>query len=228
MAKTIEDLFIFLVFASDILFLFFFFLNNKKLKLFKPIVAAAFYCVADLLVNFIALEIKQPSVALIAYECFTAVEYTIFAFIIWSNIKNVKFRSFILVISALFLTFLPIYYITADFGSIDSIPIGISTILILIFSFYFFFEQMNDTQSLFIYTKYIFWFITGVMIYLAGSFFIYVSANHVEKSIRETFWLFTNVFYITKNIFFGIGIYLALKKKSHSDLNISHFKPYLN
>jgi hypothetical protein len=228
MAKTIEDLFIFLVFASDILFLFFFFLNHKRLKAFKPIVAAAIYCSTDLIVNSLVLKVNIPFLAPIAYACFTALEYSIFAFIIWDNIKNVRFRKFIFWSSLLFLAFLPIYYITTDFGSIDSIPIGISTILILIFSFYFFFEQMNDTQSLFIYSKYIFWFITGIMIYLAGSFFIYVSANHVEKSIRETFWLFTNVFYVVKNIFFGIGVYLALKKKTNSDLSISQLKPYLN
>ena len=99
-------------------------------------------------------------------------------------------------------------------------PIGFETILILIFSFYYLYEQMNDNQNLFIYSNYSFWVILGFMIYLAGSFFIYIFANQTQEAIK--YWYFTNIFSILKDLFFIIALLLnahgTVKKhqKKHS------------
>ena len=71
---------------------------------------------------------------------------------------------------------------------------------------------MNDTTNLFIYSKYQFWIILGMMIYLAGSFFIYIFANQLAPKDVAKYWFFTNIFYIIKNIFFSIAIILNAKQ----------------
>jgi hypothetical protein len=107
---------------------------------------------------------------------------------------------------------------------LDSVPIGVETILILLFSFYYLYEQMNENDTLFVYSKYEFWIVTGFMIYLAGSFFIYIFANQTAEAL--SYWYFTNIFSILKNILFSIGIFVSWKKaKSKGSRKL---RPYLN
>lgn len=218
MAKTIEDLFVYLVFATDILIIILFILFLKEIKLKNSIWALVIYSFVDIFVNFSTLRLDLSYLfRIFLYDFFTTLEYSVFAYFLWNHIKNLFFRKLIVGISIVFIAFLIFYYSLADFRSIDSIPIGIESILILLFSFYYFFEQINDTKALFIYNKYSFWIVTGIMIYLAGSFFIYVFANHLDTALLMKYWFLTNVFYVIKGFFICYGIFIQVKhvKKSH-------------
>jgi uncharacterized membrane protein YedE/YeeE len=70
---------------------------------------------------------------------------------------------------------------------------------------------MNNTDNLFIYNKYEFWVIIGFLIYLAGSFFIYIYANQLDPKFIYNYWFLTNIFYIIKNVLFAIGIHTYVK-----------------
>jgi hypothetical protein len=50
-----------------------------------------------------------------------------------------------------------------------------------------------------------------MIIYLAGSFFIYIYGEQLEKSQWLKFWYFTVIFYILRSIFFSIAIIIAAK-----------------
>jgi hypothetical protein len=89
------------------------------------------------------------------------------------------------------------------------VPIGVESILILIFSAYFFYEQVNNPSVLFIYNDYKFWIITGMMIYLSGSFFIYLFANLIPKDQVGQYWSFIQIFVSLMNILFSIGLLVA-------------------
>ena len=62
------------------------------------------------------------------------------------------------------------------------------------------------------------------MIYLSGSFFIYIFANQLEKDLRDLYWSFTFLFQGIMNILFSIGILMiALKpKKLHNKPDVNH------
>ena len=86
---------------------------------------------------------------------------------------------------------------------------------------------MNDfTTTTFIYNKPAFWIIVGLMLYLGGSFFIYIFANHVEIEILEKYWFLTYLFYILKSILFFIGIILSVKQSKNP--HPAKLRPYLN
>jgi len=97
-----------------------------------------------------------------------------------------------------------------------TIVIGVETILILIFAFYCLYEQTNDTSTLFIYTRSAFWIILGIVLYLAGSFFIYIFSSNLSEDERNKLWVITNGFSILKNIFFCIAIYINTKPPKES------------
>jgi hypothetical protein len=140
------------------------------------------------------------------YSSFTFFEYILFAACLFNIIQNKKFRWFILLTSVAFSIFLLVYNLKAKVFGLDSVPIGIETILILIFSFYYFYEQMQDTTNLFIYSRYPFWVVLGMILYLAGSFFIYIYSSQLSQEEVNKYWIFTNIFSILKNIFFTIAI----------------------
>jgi voltage-gated potassium channel Kch len=123
-------------------------------------------------------------------------------------ISNSFFKKIIIGTSILFSLFIIIYNLETKVAGIDSIPIGIEAILILIFSFYYFYEQMKDVSTLFIYGRFHFWIVLGMMIYLAGSFFIYIYASQLETHEVAKYWIFTNIFSIIKSILFTIAIFI--------------------
>lgn len=222
MAKTniIENLFSYLAIYSAFLPILFFVLNWKKCRELRPlwvIVLYAFF--VDFLISYAVDFVPHKPLKISLYACFTFFEYLAFAYFIFLQVKRKAFKKFMLFASAVFLVFIISYYLTVKFRNIDSIPIGFETILILIYSFYYLYEEMNDSSTLFIYSKYTFWVIIGIVLYLAGSFFIYIFAGSflTKAEIRE-YWFITNIFWIIKNVFFCIAI-LIHTKPSKNKLN---------
>ena len=190
----------------------------------KGLTVIIIYCLINFLINFLlAEEFFNNRVNYFLYTSYTFFEFGFFAYFLFLIIKFQFFRKLLLITSCSFLIFLTIYGATITAKGIDSIPIGIETILILLFSFYYLYEQMNDTETLFIYSKYQFWVIIGFMLYLAGSFFIYIFANQTKEALN--YWYFTNIFSILKNIFFSVAVFIYTKQRSTS---LQKLHPYLN
>lgn len=152
------------------------------------------------------------------YWVYTFIEYICFAFILWCHITNTKFRLFILISSLAFITFQVVYFINTG-NEVDSISIGVETILVLIYIFYFFYTQLKASiPTLSLYQQSIFWWAIGIMIYLSGAFFFNILVNHMEKAQIQEYWFITYIFDIVKNIFFSIGIFaMANYQKTHSN-----------
>jgi hypothetical protein len=66
------------------------------------------------------------------------------------------------------------------------------------------------------------------MIYLAGSFFVFIFAsgmNPSDSNLLSQFWMFTNGFYFLMIILFSISLFVY--KNSKGD-NVTKFRPYLS
>jgi hypothetical protein len=227
MAQTIENLFFYLANFSDVLIIIIFFIFLKKFKREKSLWFILLVSIFSLLINY-SIELELFSAHLGLFYClFTFFEYCFFTCFLYLNISNRKFKNLMLISSGLFITFLIFYYYSqVIFTNVDSVPIGIETILILIFSFYYLYEQMNDAANQFVYNKYPFWIISGFMVYLAGGFFIYVFANQVDRTTLDEFWFLTPVLYFIKNILFTVGIFIFIKQPKNP--STQKLRPYLN
>jgi hypothetical protein len=111
--------------------------------------------------------------------------------------------------------------------TIDSVPIGIESILIIVYSFYFFFEQLKKTETL-IYENFFFWVSIGMILYLSGTFCIYLLSNTMSSKELHEYWFITYVFDIIKNTFFVISllIYISGVNRSKKRQIIGNY--YLN
>lgn len=224
MTKTIENLFKYLHHLSNLVVLLTFFFSVYKAKKEKGLAAIVIYCFADLLMNSVPYFRPSRPVFYMVGAFFTFAEYSLFTFFIWANLNSKKAKNLILLASLVFFLVITYYNIRTSFHNIDSVPIGAETILILVFSFYYLYEQMSNTNNLFIYTQYQFWIIVGFLIYLAGSFFVYIYASQIDHDLLTQYWFLTNVFYVLMTSFFTVGILVSKKKIKKPILST----PYLN
>lgn len=217
MAKTniIENLFSYfpyIALGSAFLPVFLFFVHWEKCKDSRALWAIILY---DILVDFLiayGTGVTHHKVKITLYAAFTFFEYLAFAYFIFLQIRKAAFKKFMGFASFVFLIFIIVYYVTVKFSNIDSIPIGFEIILVLIFSFYYLYEQMTQSSNLFIYSTSTFWVVLGIVLYMAGNFFIYIFAgSFLTRAQLNDYWYITNIFSIVKNIFFCIAILIHTK-----------------
>jgi hypothetical protein len=157
------------------------------------------------------------------FSIVTFFEYALFCFFLSNIIKSSLYKKIILFSIPAFALFQLIYLNYSADWHFDSIPTGIETILILIFSIYYLFEEVNNPSSPFIYNNYRFWIIAGFMIYLSGSFFIFLLINYISDSQIPFYWLFIDIFLMLKNIFFTIGIIVFVLQSNFTNPYLKNF-----
>jgi hypothetical protein len=218
MAKTIGDLFVFIAIYSCALFLLFFFLNFKYAKTQIVLKVVAIYLSYEFLTDQIATQFYNSSkIIFFLYSLFTIIELSLFGFCFYHLIKNKAVKKTIPAIATLFTFFAITYFLTTSKKVIDTIPIGVETLIIISYSCYYLYEQVSDlTTTNFIYDRYSFWIVSAMLMYLAGSSFIYIFANQVDQQTRTEYWIFINVFVIIKKLLFAIGLLVFLKRQKTS------------
>lgn len=151
---------------------------------------------------------------------YTFLEYSFFTLFFWIVISNKIFRLIMIVFSLLFIVFQFFYVTTIARQRLDSIPIGIESILLFIYIFYFFFEFSKNTKDFFIYNHYAFWIAIGVLIYLGGSLFFFTLINHLNQSEIDTYGNMTYIAEIIKNVLLCFSIIIFKKHPINTQTRI--------
>ena len=159
---------------------------------------------------------------------YTLLEYSFFSYVFWVNTHSKTFKKLIIVVSLLFSLYQFFYITSVKFERLDSISIGIDTILVFIYIFYFFYEFSKNTKDVFIYNHYGFWLAVGIMIYLGGSFFFYILINYLDDNEVDKFGQMTYVAEIIKNLLFAFSIYIYKKHPLNKTRNHSRKIPNLD
>jgi hypothetical protein len=225
--QTIEKLFYYIV-ASSYLFILLGFIISKNKKRDTVPLSLLIYGLLfiTLLLSYDSLEKDSKKIFQPAY---TYIEYVFFTFFIWSNLVNKRFKQLVLIFSVLFFVFQIFYYFKSKLIRLDSVPIAIETILLFIYIVFFFYEFSKKIRSFYIYNHYCFWIAVGILVYLGGSFFFYLSINELNPQEVDTFGKLTYLAEIIKNILFAISLFVysknpILSKKDEKPVNI----PYLD
>lgn len=142
---------------------------------------------------------------------FTIVEFTLFGIFFYRVLEKSLVKKIILIVAPVFLVF-DIAYNFSSHLSFDSIPVTIESILVISLCIYYFFEQLNKMQHEFIYSKPEFWAVAGIMLYLAGTFFLFVQAGALSHTTQITFWVINLGCNVLKNIMFAVAF--SIKKNN--------------
>ncbi len=205
--QTIEKLFYYIVAYSYLLFpICFFFIGNKK-KEAIPILIALYGIVCFCFLIYYEEGGIPKDVKKYFLTSYTIFEYSIFTFIFWINFRKDKFRRLLLLASVLFFGFQLFYVLTTKVKGLDSVPIGIETILILIYVVYFFYSFSKRLSDFYIYNHYVFWIAVGILVYLGGSFFFFILFQQLSTDQKNNFGNITYVAEIIKNLLFVIALF---------------------
>lgn len=225
-SKVIEKLFYYIVTCSYLLLPIGFFVSRNKKKDLVPLFLAIYGLIFfGLLLSYDTLpkEFRKPF-----QSFYTFLEYAFFAFFFWYNIKNQRFRKLIIILSVLFLLFQIVYFLKTMLIRLDSVPIGVETILLLVYILYFFYEFSQKLNDQYIYNHYCFWISIGVLIYLGGSFFFYILINHLNNDQVQTFGNMTFMAEMIKNILFTVSIFIYSRYPSENTKEKQKSIPYLD
>lgn len=157
---------------------------------------------------------------------YTFLEYSVFTLLFYLNIKNKKTRIAIVILSLAFNLFQIIYYLFVKVKHVDSIPIGIESILVFIYIFLFLYEHFNDTEAEYIYNHHCFWIAVGLLIYLGGSFFLNILVNFLSTEEYNKYWFLNYIADTLKNILFAVSIIIFSRKPN--EISTPKSIPYLD
>jgi hypothetical protein len=135
-----------------------------------------------------------------------------FAFILWYNLQTKFLKNFIVIASLAFFVFQVLYTFTQNLTRLDSVPIGIETILVFIYIAFFFYENLKTPTTTYFYSHHCFWISVGILIYLGGSLFFYILIDQLDEDEIHLFGTMTYIADIIKNILFGVAIVMFSKE----------------
>jgi hypothetical protein len=129
----------------------------------------------------------------------------------------------ILIALTIFFVLFSLYDLTQSKAEyFDSIPTAVECIILMGCAVYYFYEQMKQPNSLFLYNTPIFWIVVGIMLFFAGSFFIFIYAqsNSNSPEFKLTFKLISAILTFIENILFLIAFLIARNQSKAIKPNI--------
>lgn len=202
--QIIEKLFSYLLNYSYLLLPLFFLFQKKKNR--AILVLLAVYGILFFLFFYFFDDIPR-SYRKLQQTILTTLEYSFFAFFILDGITVKRSRQIIIICSALFILFQILYHFKSRLGRVDSIAVGVETILIFVYASLYFYQYFKQRTNSFIATEPHFWIIVGVLLYLGSTFFFNILVNHVNYNQVKAIWHFTFIPEILKNIFFVVAMF---------------------
>lgn len=158
-------------------------------------------------------DLKSPYTELFN-SFYTPIELAFTALFIRPNLNLSGNKRFVLISAILYFIFwipFPLLSQTADFVSYIR---AATYSLILIYCLLYYYEQMRYPRTIFIYSQRSFWGISGILLFGAGTFFIFLFDQfsiQVEGFLQQYVYVHALLF-IVRNAFFTISIILKPEK----------------
>lgn len=155
---------------------------------------------------------------------FNPITYLLFIFFFFQSVLHSSVNKRIVLsctITYLLLQFIP--FIIETTVTINSIITTINTLFILLFCLLYFFEQIRFPKTVFIYTQSSFWSIVGLLVFSAGTFFIFWYNTIVKQSevFENQYIIIHAVIFILRNILFSIAFTIKPTKQHLSENQLS-------
>jgi len=147
----------------------------------------------------------------LSYRIYTLVEGLCFMSIFGIIIQNKLAKKVLYTLATLFIVLSAYDYTQSKGESFDSLPTVLECLILIAFSILYFYEQLTNTSSLFLYNTPNFWIAVGVILFFSGSFFvfIYAQSNSHLPGFNSTFKLIMGISSLIQNILFLIAFIIA-------------------
>lgn len=153
------------------------------------------------------------------YDILAVVEFSLFSWFIYLIISNRRVKRIIPVLAFLFILFsISLYIFLPENASFSSLIAGAECVLIIAMCIYYFFDQLKDSNTLIIYSSINFWIVISFLIYLSGTFFLYIYADSMmnDKAFVKQYIIINSSFIILKAILLGIAMLMKPKNSNQT------------
>ncbi len=214
------------MFLPALLFFFYYSYTSKE----KEIIALVIGCITTFIINILINYLLPSSIQFYSFISFAILEFLFFLLFYYLSIKIKKGITVALISFLLFSASAIIDFSRPNF-QFNSISVGVETIIIISLSIIFFYVKVKEIKTTNSITDdYRFWVIIGILLYLTGSFFIYLYTSQI--GIREmkklNLWFLTWVFYIFKSLFISIAILIFIKSAKKNSIDKTKSLPFLD
>lgn len=220
----------FYLYFSDLIPIIFLLINNRQLRKnnTRLWVLFLFYLIYSLLNNIILILLPNPFLfdEAIFYKTFTIVECIVISYFFY-NIIQLKFlKGIVFLLSTLALAFF-LFRLTflKNTDTLGSLEISISSIQTIIYSLFYLYERIQKPSSLLLYNTTEFWFVTGLLVYFSGTFFIFIYTQNYQLNddFRELYNIINSSLYLVKNLLVTIGLLVNNKPLDDYEKSDSFF-----
>lgn len=210
---------------SNLLPLVFFLLfkRNNKERTLKVIFYYILYNILNEILGYYLHEIGFR-ISYIINSLFTVVEFSFFCFFYKYALPTNFVKKIIIPIWAVFTIFAFVdFFLINKMGAFDSIASGMESIFIILMCIYYLIVQLKGSNNLFVYSTANFWIIITFLIYVSGTFFLYVMTENMiqDRSFKIQYTIINSAFNILKNIMLSIAMLMKptpiLNEKQKTD-----------
>jgi hypothetical protein len=191
-----------------------------------------FYCLYSFANDYFILDKVEKGLSIkIQLYIFTVIEYTVFAFFLGSILENELIKKILVGVSIAFVVFCFYQIYAQTIKVFDSLQTAMGAIILIAFCIAYLYEQINKPQLTFIYASPQFWMVMAILIFLAGTFFLFVFAANLPKEEARQYWIINHISNILKNILFSVAIVVYGKPPKTPKIqkpNEYDYQPYLN
>ena len=171
------------------------------------------YCIINDALSAI-LQFQHSSLIQYIFPAFTIIEFSFLSYYFFLIFPQKGMKTTVKIIWLAFTAFAIFdYFVINKMQSLDSITIGIESLTIIIFAIYYLYTNLKDSINFSIYSSFDFWIVITMLIYFAGTFFIYllVESNKGNMEFRKVYIILNSSFNIVKNILLATAMCMKMK-----------------
>lgn len=185
------------------------FRRKDKETTLKVILFYIIYCVLNEVLLIFLSHLRSIEAIFIVFSSFTLIEFTFFCLFFRYALPTRFIKNAIPILWVIFLIFstIDIFYINKE-RNFDSFTAGIENILIILLCIYYLAVHLKGNYNLSIYSTFDFWVIIAFLIYLSGTFFLYIMAQNMlnDRKFLIQYNIINAVFNILKDILLAIAM----------------------
>ena len=212
-------------FSNLLPLVFFIFLKRNKEKTLRVIFLYVVYCCLNEVFVYLFHEnnIKNDFIFL---ALFTVFEFSFFCLFYYYALPIALIKKGLPVIWGLFVIFACLdFFLVNEMNNFDSFASGVESIIIILLCIYYLTVQIKGANNLSIYSTSNFWIIIAFLIYLSGTFFLYIMAENMitkgdlvkTRAFRIQYIIINSAFYILKNVLLSVAMLMKPTPKSNQD-----------
>jgi hypothetical protein len=137
------------------------------------------------------------------FASYNIVQFSLFSLFFYLSLKEKKFKYIPIAGAAVFYV-IAIRNFTNTAG-FDSFSVSLASLFFIPYCILLLYEQMRDSNIVFVYNDKKFWIIVAFFIYFSGTLFLYIYIYTLPEQQRSSYWQINNLFEILKNILFCVA-----------------------